>query len=134
MIFIFDFWGVIYNPSSNGLTPGLRAFLVQLYERDAMMGIASSSDRAYIEEFLERNELSDYFSIIVGANEVSRRKPNPECYLNVAAFFDAAPEQCIVIDDSIDCIEEARDMEFRTIWFGEEVSSFDEIDLDELTS
>lgn len=128
---IFDFWGVIFNPATQEPMPGLEEFLESL---TVTCGIASSSPKETIQEFLEQNHLEQYFKTIVGYYEVELTKPDPECYLKVAKFFKADPEDCLVIDDSAAAIEAASATGFQTVFFGNTVHSFDELITSELLS
>ncbi len=125
-VVIFDFWGVIYNPRTGKCISGLSEFLDVLDARDIHYGIASSSGHSEIEDFLYNNNLADRFTVIVGYDDVKTTKPNSECYIKVAKYFEVEPERALVIDDSISPIESAKCAGFQTILFGVEVQGFDD--------
>lgn len=145
-VVILDFWGVIFNPrtsySSGETTQGLAIFLQACKERNINLGIASSSSQKFITEFLTEHDLLDFFPVIVGIDEVTRTKPDPECYIKVAEYFQVKPEHCIVLDDSPLPLMYAREAGFITKLFGDDlgddsgtsVRTFDDDTLDTLLS
>jgi beta-phosphoglucomutase-like phosphatase (HAD superfamily) len=64
------------------------------------LGIASSGLRPSIEEILERLGILRSFRAIVGGEDVSTGKPDPEPYVKAAAILGVAPECCLVFEDS----------------------------------
>lgn len=115
---IFDFYGVIFNPLTSRPTKGLREFVELLCARAVHCGVASSSTSLQIEAFLQEHSLHDYFSVVIGTDRVKYTKPNPECYLTVAEYFNTKPADCLVIDDSNAALEQAKAVGFQTIYFG----------------
>ena len=77
---------------------------------DFALGIVSMSQRPDIEYVLERAGLSDCFDVIVSAEDVSKCKPDPECYRIGFRELDLARvakghlpmihSECVVIEDS----------------------------------
>jgi beta-phosphoglucomutase-like phosphatase (HAD superfamily) len=70
------------------------------------VGIASGARRPEIEAILEAGGLRDAFSAIVGVEDVSRTKPDPEPYLTAMSRLAARapglrPAECVVFEDSI---------------------------------
>ncbi len=128
-VIIFDFWGVIFNPRTTLPTQDLIEFLNQLKQSGIKCGIASSSSSDYIKSFLKEHNLETYFESIIGTGEVSNTKPNPECYMKVAEHFQVRPIDCFIIDDSEAPLLAAEKLGFKTILFGDDVSSFSKINL-----
>ena len=63
--------------------------------------VASGSDPDYIRDALTLTGLIDLFApYLFSATEVARGKPAPDVFLYAAAQMDAAPERCLVIEDS----------------------------------
>lgn len=131
-VIIFDFFGVIYNPRTDSMMEGLEGFMSKIAQRKLQSGIASSSSAEHIREFISFTSFAKQFEIIVGAYDVSHTKPNPECYMKVADFFNVTPEQCVVIDDSASAIHSVKQVGFHTILFGTDVPDFQDIDLNML--
>lgn len=128
---IFDFWGVVFNPITGEANEGLETFLQDVRARDWKCGIASSSSRRFITEFLEPRHLLDDFPVIVSIDDVTNTKPDPDCYFKVATELGAKPEECLIIDDSLPPIEIAQQHGFHTVLFGGEVQTFTDIHLDQ---
>lgn len=129
-VIIFDFFGVLYNPRTGNLMDGLEGFMKKIYRHQLRCGIASSSTTEEIREIISPASFAKQFEIIVGAYDVQHLKPNPECYLKVADFFNITPGQCLVIDDSAPAINAAKQVGFDTILFGTDVPDFQSINLD----
>jgi beta-phosphoglucomutase len=92
--------------------PGARA-LVRALAAEMPIAIASGARRAEIEHILEAGGLREAFSAVIGADDVSRTKPDPEPYL--AAFELLAPRapgltpaEVVVFEDTIPGIASAR--------------------------
>jgi beta-phosphoglucomutase len=92
--------------------PGARE-LVRGLAAEMPVAIASGARRAEIERILRAAGLRDAFAAVVGADDVSRTKPDPEPYL--AAFERIAPRapgllpaECLVFEDTIPGIAAAR--------------------------
>jgi HAD superfamily hydrolase (TIGR01509 family) len=77
---------------------GIEAFLAQQAHRQ--LAIASSSDRAWLDAFLARLSLADYFGDhVYSAAGLARGKPHPDVYLMAADRLDVPPSECLVIED-----------------------------------
>jgi beta-phosphoglucomutase len=80
---------------------GLLDFLEKL-RRDGMpCAIATSAPRENVDFVLEHTGIAKYFSTILDESFVSIGKPHPEIYLKTAAALGYAPQDCLVIEDSI---------------------------------
>ncbi|SEG65091.1 haloacid dehalogenase superfamily, subfamily IA, variant 3 with third motif having DD or ED/beta-phosphoglucomutase family hydrolase [Bryocella elongata] len=64
------------------------------------MGIVSGSPRASIAQTLERIGLGGEFDIIVGAEDYTHGKPDPEPFLTAAKKLNIAPADCLVFEDA----------------------------------
>jgi len=80
------------------LVPGLRDFLEEYPE--VPKGVGSNAEAANVEFILERAGLRRYFQAVVDGHQVRNPKPHPEVFLRVADLLGAAPENCIVFEDS----------------------------------
>ena len=65
------------------------------------LGIVSSKRHYKIEEVLERDSLIDYVDIIIGADDVTNLKPDPEGLIKVIEYLGLSKEQCLFVGDSI---------------------------------
>ena len=81
-------------------TPGLFALLAHLERLGLPMAVATSSGREYAEGLLTSHGLLERFSFILGAQDVSRGKPDPEIYRTACARLGLEPAHVLVIEDS----------------------------------
>ncbi len=91
------------------LFDGVENFIRKM-EKEFALGVVSMARREEIEYILEKTNLSNCFSVIVSAEEISTCKPDPECYLTGFNEVDAVRtrlggnpivhEDCVVIEDA----------------------------------
>lgn len=60
------------------LYPGVKDTLEELSKLDIQMSVASSRSRESLVEFCDDNGITKYLSLILGADDVTHAKPNPE--------------------------------------------------------
>ncbi|XP_039049522.1 bifunctional riboflavin kinase/FMN phosphatase isoform X2 [Hibiscus syriacus] len=81
--------------------PGANRLLKHLSGHGVPMALASNSSRGNIESKISYQGWRDYFSVIVGGDEVTAGKPSPEIFLEAAKRLNREPSSCLVIEDSI---------------------------------
>ncbi|MGX7025422.1 HAD family hydrolase [Vagococcus hydrophili] len=86
---------------------GLLELLKFLKENDYLIAVASSSKREIISFYMEIEEMPDCFDTIVAGDEVTKGKPNPEIFLKACEKLNIAPEDALVLEDSLVGIEAA---------------------------
>jgi HAD superfamily hydrolase (TIGR01509 family) len=64
------------------------------------MGLASSSNRFYVDSILSYYSLTDYFDYIVAGDEVKRKKPEPDVYLKVLELSKLDSQEVIAVEDT----------------------------------
>lgn len=87
---------------------GIETMLQTLQILGFPTGIASSGLLKNIELILSRLKLEAFFDHIVSGEQVSRGKPEPDIFLQVAAHFNISPEACVVIEDSANGVAGAK--------------------------
>lgn len=92
----------------NPVLPGVIECLQDAKRLEMKVGIASSSDRIWVEGHLSRLGLLDQFDVILCADDVVNTKPDPELFLSVAQALDVQPHEAIVFEDSPNGIKAAR--------------------------
>ncbi|MGH9548573.1 MAG: HAD family hydrolase [Terriglobales bacterium] len=90
------------------LFPGLIDMLERLKKEHIKITIASSKRRYLIQEVLDHHELTGYFDLIVGAQDVSNHKPHPESVLQTLEKLDTAADDAVVTGDSSYDLDMAR--------------------------
>ena len=63
--------------------------------------VVSSSNRATVNHVVTSLKLDDIVEVKVCAEDVTKSKPNPECFLKAAQELGLTPEECLVFEDSI---------------------------------
>ena len=79
---------------------GVRDYLTQAKELGLKIGLASSSDREWIDHFLKKLDLLHYFDVIKTGDEVKRVKPDPEVYLQCLDALNVSPTEVVAFEDS----------------------------------
>jgi len=80
--------------------PGVREAVDAAKCMGLKLGIASSSDRAWVAGHLERLGLLDRFDALVCGDEVARVKPDPELYRTALDTLKVPAARCFAIEDS----------------------------------
>jgi beta-phosphoglucomutase family hydrolase len=88
--------------------PGLIEFLDKLRAAGVKMAVGSSAPAENIDFVLDSLDIRRYFDAVVGADMVTRCKPDPEIYLVAATKLGLSPFDCIVFEDALAGIQAAR--------------------------
>ena len=81
------------------LFPGVKESLETLKARGHTLTIASSRHRQGTEGFLKEYGLSPLFSLVLGASEVQRPKPDSEAVQKTMNMLHFAPAETLVVGD-----------------------------------
>lgn len=84
---------------------GLVGFLHALRGAGIRTAVGSSGMKKNVDFVLERCGIADLFDAVVNGDMVTRRKPDPEIYLEAARLLGLEPSECVVIEDSLAGIE-----------------------------
>ncbi len=90
------------------LIDGLGLFLQRSGKAGIKMAIGTAAIRPNVDFVLDNLSLRPYFPVIIGPEDVSVSKPDPEVFLKAAAGLGLPPETCVVFEDSPKGIEAAR--------------------------
>lgn len=89
--------------------PGALPFIKELKEHQIKIGIVTSSNEKKMNNVYKAHpELLELVDKIFTAEMFSRSKPNPDCFLLGASYFDTKVEDCIVFEDSFHGLEAGR--------------------------
>lgn len=94
---------------------GIDSMLGLLRDRVEQIGIVSSKMRAGVERGLRRFELGGYFDLIVGAEDVTHHKPDPEPINLAVGLLEARRESTLYIGDSTHDMRAGRAAGVRTV-------------------
>lgn len=82
------------------IRPGVREYLEQAKEAGLKIGLASSSDREWVERHLKQLGIFEYFDCIRTANDVEKVKPDPALYLKALEGLGVSAAEAVAIEDS----------------------------------
>ena len=106
-----DFTEYMHALAREGKIPlkkGARELLRALRDRGIPCAVASSSYPETIRLYLEKQGIADDFAALVSANGETRSKPAPDIFLKAAGLLGAAPENCLVLEDSVNGVKAGR--------------------------
>jgi len=85
------------------LRPGVEALLSAARTRGQRLAIATTTSRGNIDALLGATlgkHWEDWFATIVAGDEVSKKKPAPDVYLEVLSRLNLSASECLAIEDS----------------------------------
>lgn len=82
------------------MAEGVADCLRQAHDMGLPLGVASSSDRRWVEGHLERLGLLKWFSAVSCVDDVGVAKPSPLVYLHVLDRLGVAAERAVAFEDS----------------------------------
>ena len=85
---------------AQSILPGVKDYLTSARRLKLKVGLASSSDRAWISRHLSRLGLEERFAVVRTADDVRRTKPEPELYLSALAALGLEAREAIALEDS----------------------------------
>lgn len=80
--------------------PGVRELIEVCNRRGLPKAVASSSLHMWVDLKLNAIGLTGAFDAVLGGDDVSRGKPEPEIYVKAAERLGVPPGECIAIEDS----------------------------------
>ena len=86
--------------SGPDVKPGIETLLKWFRIHGIICCVASSTKHVYVEHYLTLAGLDNYFSYIIGGDEVSRSKPEPDIFLAACARGQFSPADALVFEDS----------------------------------
>ena len=82
------------------MRPGIMDYLNSARAKRLKIALASSSKLYWVEKFLEKLQIREYFDCIRTANDVEHVKPDPELYLQTLQCLGVKADEAIAIEDS----------------------------------
>ena len=137
-----DFKSAMCELAKEGKIPlkkGVRELLDAVRAKGVPMAVASSSGLGMIAVYLRSAGIEAYFDALVTGNGLPS-KPAPDVFLKAAEELDAAPESCLVLEDSAHGVQAGRNagmtvaMVPDTIPFTEALRPFCDYVLPDLTA
>lgn len=82
--------------------PGVSRFLAECKRRGLKVAVASSADRIKVEANLREIDLpASRFETVVVGQDVARKKPSPDIFIEAARRMGLEPENCLVVEDAV---------------------------------
>ena len=91
-----------------GLLPGVEEMLQGLKRLGFAQAIGSSAPHANLELILELTGVAPYVSAVVGAEDTTRGKPDPQVFQVAAQRLGAEPARCVVFEDAVAGVQAAK--------------------------
>jgi putative hydrolase of the HAD superfamily len=90
------------------LRPGVLEYLKDAKRIGIKIGLASSSERAWIDHFIVLHRIDLYFDCIRTLENVARPKPDPELFTQSVRCMQIEPDEAIALEDSYNGIVAAK--------------------------
>ncbi|MBQ4282588.1 MAG: HAD-IA family hydrolase [Lachnospira sp.] len=133
----FDYWDLrglrteyIYkNRETNGIAvkPGIYELFEYIKKNGLKCAVATSTRRESAYRTLHIIGVWEYLSAVAFGDEVQNGKPAPDIFLKAAADLGLEPEECVVIEDSINGIKAGYNAKIPVIHVPDTIEIDDEI-------
>ena len=100
------FWKEI-EEKGHPIKAGVSEILEFLSGAGWTIGLASSTGRESVLKHLEKTGLRQYFSVVIGGDQVLHSKPEPDIYLLACRELGADPQDTYAVEDSYHGIRSA---------------------------
>jgi phosphoglycolate phosphatase len=97
------------------LYPGVREGIEFLKSAGFKLGCVTNKAAQFTEPLLKMLGIRDEFAIVVSGDTLPQRKPHPEPLLHAARFFNVAPEDSLMLGDSVSDVTAARAAGFQIV-------------------
>ena len=87
--------------SQQTVMPGVHAYLSDARALGLKVGVASSSNHAWVDDYLAKLGLAEAFDVVMCRDDVADRpKPDPAVYLAAAGALGVTPQRALALEDS----------------------------------
>jgi len=88
-----------YKEAESKIFEGIDKLLAYIFNKKLEMAILTNNKSQYAEEVLEKFNLTKFFNVIIGFNDVTEVKPNPEGILKILSKWNIKPSEALFIGD-----------------------------------
>ncbi len=88
--------------------PGAVVALRALHEAGLRIAVVTNKQYRFAAALLERRSLSGWIDLVVGGDTCARRKPDPQPLLFACESLGVAPNETLMVGDSINDVQAAR--------------------------
>jgi len=100
--------GIKIVPFADELFKNLKKYPVKI-------ALATSSRREKMKLLMEKVQFLPFFDVIVTGEEVHNGKPAPDIFLQAAALLQLSPEDCIVVEDTVNGVKAAKNANMKCV-------------------
>lgn len=97
------------------LYPGVTDALGRLASADYALAIVTNKPERFTLPLLDSMGLSDYFSVVVSGDTLSRKKPDPAPLLYATGRLDCEPGRAVMVGDSLNDVAAGRAAAMATV-------------------
>jgi pyrophosphatase PpaX len=90
------------------LMPDAKEVLIKLRSLELKTGCVTNTPKALAIEILKGFELLDLLGVVIGGDEVTRQKPDPEPILKALSILNVSPEKACFVGDTSHDVEAAK--------------------------
>jgi putative hydrolase of the HAD superfamily len=94
--------------AEHGPMDGVVAILEVFRETGVPLAVVSSSSHYWVDGWLEKLGLMDFFQEVVCKGDAPRIKPAPDLFMEAARRLRVLPADCLVIEDSLNGLNAAK--------------------------
>lgn len=95
--------------------PGVRERLREAADHNIPCAVASSSPHEWVDRWLKQLGLWDYFGNVTCLEDTGKVKPDPSLFLHAAGRLEVAPEEAVVLEDSLNGLRAAQAASMRCV-------------------
>lgn len=96
------------NVHGPGIKPGIPELLESLTRNNVVCCVASSTDTDIVKKYLKMADILKYFEYIIGGDQVSHSKPDPEIFLKAFSKRAFEKSDTLIFEDSENGIRAAK--------------------------
>lgn len=95
--------------------PGASQLIETCNQLQLKVGLATSSSVQMMDAVLHKLQIKHQFHAILSAEDLRHGKPHPEVFINCANFIGVKPQDCLVIEDSVNGVIAAKAAQMRVV-------------------
>lgn len=84
------------------------------------------------QKMLKQLDLSQVFDLILTKEDTKKKKPDPEIYHKILAYFKASPEECLVFEDSLHGVLASKSAGIETVNIYDKYSDEERIEIQQI--
>lgn len=96
------------NGCSSKLYDGVKEGLDYLQSKKIELACVTNKQHCYALVVLEKMEIADYFSLVIGGDSLAEKKPHPLPLQHSADYFAIAHNKTLMVGDSVNDLNAAR--------------------------